>query len=858
MEQIFNTVLATSIYAAIVGLAILLAKGVLKNKLNAKWHYIIWIVLILKLLIPFGPQSPFSLFNAVPKVSVANVQSVSNAIGNQYETYFEAASNQGTAAKTPGISIQSKTSGRGSLLPYIWFGGLGLMLLWLVFSYWLLFNKLQKEAEQPDYRLREILLKCMNRMGIKKDIPIVMQQTVSMPSLFGAFRPRILLSPQVLKLSDKELEYILLHELAHYKRKDIYMNYLLLAFQSVHWFNPVMWYCFKRLRQDMELAADEQVLLLLQYNEHKDYGKVLLEMLEKFTTPALAPKLLAMADNKRSIERRIKMMKVSHLFKGRRKYIIVLGILCIALLSSVLLTDGITKRGMTTRTETETAYSAEKLLKYKTAYVGDNSKVASILYNLPYGRDIKSISLQTKAEPYGITVEYSFNDADVQTSFIRDSDYILKNNAAVLFALVDNVEELVFQTVNGGKTLTYGYKRSAVQRSFGEDLRNYAKDESQFYFFVQSLFFKVHASPDRYSPAMSSTPGINLSVEYQGDIKIEKVRYTTQKGIMSTWEAPSGKIPEGTKQIEMPVGIGVFWSPYGDDSMLDVGQENIVTVELLDKQDKVIAVEQVTISNTEPLYYDVVPSLGVVTEAKVGMRRPKNIEEAVSLVIKSKADSYKEGEVATEGHIILEAKEEGPIIKVYAIVGIGNFGFENGVFTKISGSGAIPTVITLSNETANKYSLVDYQQPQDGAGYVESVKKLFPNSLQYKVLRNSVYGETLIKQQEAQAAEYLESIGRDAKVQAAYVEKAPVKINVEASNKLFAEAAKYDAFINSCPYWIGSMERLEAGNRYVYETTQGKTSDGYDLIVFSKKDTKGNVVTEVKYKIVGNEPQHVE
>lgn len=79
-------------------------------------------------------------------------------------------------------------------------------------------------------------------------------------------------------------------------------------------------------------------------------------------------------------------------------------------------------------------------------------------------------------------------------------------------------------------------------------------------------------------------------------------------------------------------------------------------------------------------------------------------------------------------------------------------------------------------------------------------------------------------------------------------------INVEAKNKLFSKYTKYDSFLNNCPYWIGTRERIENGTRYIYETSQETTGDGHAVIVFRKTGDDGVVVEERRYKIVGNEP----
>lgn len=233
-----------------------------------------------------------------------------------------------------------------------------------------------------------------------------------------------------------------------------------------------------------------------------------------------------------------------------------------------------------------------------------------------------------------------------------------------------------------------------------------------------------------------------------------------------------------------------------------------------------------------------------------------NVEQAVSQAIKNKGENgYLKGEIATEGHIILETEEKDNEVKAYTISSFGSFGFENGIFTKISGSGAIPTVITFSKNVNGGYSLVKYKEPIDGEDYEASIKEMFPERLWDKVLKgnNKDYSK-LTESQEIQAKEYLKKIGRSAQVSYQYVKKTLPDIDVSAENKLFAYWGKEDWFLNDCPNWIGTKETVENGERLIYETVQSKSSDGYDLIKFKETKADGTVVEERIYKIVGSEP----
>lgn len=98
-----------------------------------------------------------------------------------------------------------------------------------------------------------------------------------------------------------------------------------------------------------------------------------------------------------------------------------------------------------------------------------------------------------------------------------------------------------------------------------------------------------------------------------------------------------------------------------------------------------------------------------------------------------------------------------------------------------------------------------------------------------------------------QAKQYLQSIGRNAEVSATPVE--------HKKAYWMPQHLSLQAFSNF-PYWIGTKEIVTVGVRYIYETSQSKTSDGYDLITFKKTKDDGTLVIEYQYKIVGgNEPQ---
>ncbi len=372
---------------------------------------------------------------------------------------------------------------------------------------------------------------------------------------------------------------------------------------------------------------------------------------------------------------------------------------------------------------------------------------------------------------------------------------------------------------------------------------------------------KLIVYPKTYAATMSSTPGISILVGGSGNVN--KVEYSTNYGKLITWDNSTGKITEQGKKAKVPVDVSVYWSP------LVNGQEKtsngIIVKATILNNNKIVAKKQVKIKyDPETYLYSVEPSADVIitNDKDTQANYLITIHDAVSIAIKSQRKSYGAGDVATEGHIILNTEDENGKVKVYTISSFGAFGFENGIFTIVSGSGLIPIVMTFSRNDKGEYSLLEYKEPIPGRDNWKSTKALFPKKLWDKVLmtdkdQTERYRTEIYNQQETQAIRYLQSIGRNAPVSREYVNRESLKINVEASNKIFAGLMKYDLELNSFPFWIGSKELIENGVRYVYKTSQSKTSDGYDLVTFMKTEVDGTLVKQYKYKIVGNDIEEI-
>lgn len=214
-----------------------------------------------------------------------------------------------------------------------------------------------------------------------------------------------------------------------------------------------------------------------------------------------------------------------------------------------------------------------------------------------------------------------------------------------------------------------------------------------------------------------------------------------------------------------------------------------------------------------------------------------DLESAMTQAIFSENISkYVSGEASAEGHIILDTVHENENVTVYALTTYGEYGFENGIFTKVAGTGVIPAKIVFNNEN-DRYSLVEYSMPADGSDYADSLKTLFPSRLVGRALNYTDNDAEKCYQQEYQyAKEYLTSIGRDAEVNFK-VKYNLANMNVKVSNSLLDLYHDY-------PYWIGTQEQIEHGVRYVYEKLWEDRGNGDGVVTFKKYKYDDNEVVE--------------
>lgn len=210
-------------------------------------------------------------------------------------------------------------------------------------------------------------------------------------------------------------------------------------------------------------------------------------------------------------------------------------------------------------------------------------------------------------------------------------------------------------------------------------------------------------------------------------------------------------------------------------------------------------------------------------------------------ILSDNESSYADGECCGEGHKILGYRLSGGRLKIYALTMFGYYGFQNDMFIKTSGSGVIPAVLTFEKD-GDGYRLREIEYPRDGAGYVKSIKRMFPLPYRAQALHFSdKQQEELSAQERLYAEAYLKSIGREAEVgefrDLNVILLTDCGVSVEVSNALSC-----DKRLGEYPFWIGTTEALENGVRFVRSLSLDEEAG---QIVYKTVEKDSGAVTEI-------------
>ncbi|MDF2907694.1 MAG: peptidase BlaR1 [Herbinix sp.] len=328
--RVFEEILYLGVIASIPLLLILLMKKIFHKVVSPKWHYYIWVLLIIRLMVPILPESSLSVLNLVyavteqsnlvenqvgdtilygPKYSVRNNAQEAQVVTGDTVTNSNEALQQENSSSSPRATEQKFTV--QAIFAVVWIIGVIILGGYTIYANIAFAIKLRRYYRKlTDPRMDAIFDECKRLLKVKGRITLYTTPIARTPSLYTALHTRILLSEEHMKnLSDREIRYIFLHELIHYRRKDIVVNWLVMFLQIIYFFQPLLWYAFLKIHEDCEISCDAEVLKYFGEDIHQEYGNTILKLLRLHADSGFIPVTAGIGKHKSSYRRRIIMIK---------------------------------------------------------------------------------------------------------------------------------------------------------------------------------------------------------------------------------------------------------------------------------------------------------------------------------------------------------------------------------------------------------------------------------------------------------------------------------------------------------------------------------------------------------------------
>jgi beta-lactamase regulating signal transducer with metallopeptidase domain len=274
-------------HTALKGSAVLLAALVVGwawRRLAASRRYALWMTAMLALaVLPFAMLS-LPAWRVIPKDTPAPDWMVMES-QDIFETVQEPVKVSQVAEpviQTKAVAVQSAPQEpakpfwtwemMAEALPKIWLGVVALMLVRLLWSAVRL-SRLQKHLPEGECEELEAVAR---ELGLKQAPRLLIGAVDAVPMVWGVWRPCLLLPAGFESWSLEKRRGVLLHELAHLRRRDPLALWLAQAVKVLHWFNPLAWLTLRQMRADQERACDDTVLR--HGVKPSDYAQSLLDL----------------------------------------------------------------------------------------------------------------------------------------------------------------------------------------------------------------------------------------------------------------------------------------------------------------------------------------------------------------------------------------------------------------------------------------------------------------------------------------------------------------------------------------------------------------------------------------------------
>ncbi|MBL9182575.1 MAG: hypothetical protein JNN17_10565 [Verrucomicrobiaceae bacterium] len=299
LTTFFDWLLTASLRASVLTLGVWLVQGLLQRHLSPRWRYALWLPVLVVLLMPVLPESRWSAASVFTMDAPAATASLVSVVVDD------------TPSAMPVPTVYAAEPVRTVDWPRVrviaWAVGASLVLLMGLISFTRTLTRARRTREAISEDLATRIDEVTQEVGLRQKPRLLMSARIQSPAVTGLLRPLLLLPPGFDRdFTAEEKRLILHHELMHLKRGDLPLNTLLCVLMALHWFNPLLWLAFLKVRADREAACDAQVLENATPQRRSAYGHALLKIESAFAPLRLSLGFIGILQRHASLRARIR------------------------------------------------------------------------------------------------------------------------------------------------------------------------------------------------------------------------------------------------------------------------------------------------------------------------------------------------------------------------------------------------------------------------------------------------------------------------------------------------------------------------------------------------------------------------
>ena len=299
-DDLFLQMLQISVTMIPLILLLKLVGNRLQKVYVAKWKYCIWLVLAVRLLLPWSPtftiptveiklpdnivlehEAPEYIYNdalmeespgqeQVLQVSAKVEKTVS---GEEQEDLRE---QESFIAQEPSVAKKTwKMPDILTLAEIIWLAVAISSLGYHVAAHLYAERKLRRWSRPAEEAFLEQVSATLGEEKLPEQLKLFINSQIAGPMVVGLYKPRLYLPEK--DYTSRELQFVLRHELVHYYRKDLWYKALLLTVNIVHWFNPFVYLMCREAEKDLECSCDSMVMKGAEKEKRCSYARLIVD-----------------------------------------------------------------------------------------------------------------------------------------------------------------------------------------------------------------------------------------------------------------------------------------------------------------------------------------------------------------------------------------------------------------------------------------------------------------------------------------------------------------------------------------------------------------------------------------------------